>query len=394
MPVHPLPCKPIDAPAAAPWDIAHFLPVPPTLDFARQGGGAIVGRMNMNPIPVPRAARGGGRTTLAILLAISCALLCASLLVNCTAAGILSRSASGRAVRVGLGEDEAPGFQEIHSSGSGDAKVVRIPFSGTILRTDGSDSIFSHADPVDQFIRKIRAARIDDAVEGLLLEIDSPGGAVSVIDEIHHEIVRFKESDPDRRIVVLVRDIAASGGYYIALPADAIVAQPTAIVGSIGVLMQTLNVQALADKLGIADVTVKSGKNKDLLNPLKPVSPEQMAILQRTVDATYDRFVGLVSAARGIPEKKLRGSIADGRIFDAADALANGLVDALGYREDALARLAELLDLEPGDLFVVTYKEKQTFLDALFAEMTSPVEHLGARAAARFSPRLLYLWQP
>lgn len=350
----------------------------------------------MNNFPPPRAARRSGCPTLSILLVLSCALLCASLLLNCTAAGIIARSAGTRADRDALGEDEAPAFREIHSYGSGDApaKVVRISFSGTIMRTDVSDSFFPHADPVDQFVRKLRAARLDDEVEGLLLEIDSPGGAVSVIDEIHHEIVRFKESDPERKVVVLVRDIAASGGYYVSLPADAIIAQPTAIIGSIGVLMQTVNVQALADKLGIADVTVKSGKNKDLLNPLQPVSPEQMAILQRTVDATYDRFVGLVSAARGIPEKKLRASIADGRIFDAADALANGLVDALGYREDAIDRLAGLLGVETGDLFIVTYKEKQTFLDALFAEMASPVDRLTARASARFSPRLLYLWQP
>ena len=350
--------------------------------------------MSMNTFPSKPSARRSGRPTLAILLAIACALLCASLLVNCTAARIIARSAADRADRDALGEDEAPEFQEVHSYGSGDAKIVRIPFSGAIMRMDASDSIFSHADPVDQFIRKIRAARLDDEVEGLLLEIDSPGGAVSVIDEIHHEIVRFKESDPDRKIVVLIRDIAASGGYYISLPADAIVAQPTAIVGSIGVLMQSVNIQSLADKLGIADVTVKSGKNKDLLNPLQPVQPEQLAILQRTVDATYDRFVGLVSSARGIPEKKLRASIADGRIFDASDALANGLVDALGYREDAIARLAGLLDLEAGDLFIVTYKEKQTFLDALFSEMASPVDRITARASARLSPRLLYLWQP
>jgi protease-4 len=248
---------------------------------------------------------------------------------------------------------------------------------------------------VDLLLRKLRAARLDDEVEGLLLEIDSPGGAVSVIDEIHHEITRFKESSPDRKIVVLVRDIAASGGYYISLPADAIVAQPTSIIGSIGVIMQTINVQSLAEKIGVTDVTVKSGANKDLLNPLRPVDPEQVAILQRSVDATYDRFVGLVSTARGIPEKKLRASIADGRIFDASDALSNHLVDALGYREDAMARLAAELGLDSADdLFVVTYKEDQTFFEALFAEMSSPVTRLSSRATSLLSPRLLYLWRP
>ena len=352
--------------------------------------------MNTTPYPSRSPARSrSGRPTLAILLAIACALLCASLLLNCTAVSLISKSSAGRAARDSFGEDEFPSFTEIHSYGSGDAKVVRIPFSGAIMRAASDDSLFAHADPVDQLLRKLRAARLDDEVEGLLLEIDSPGGAVSVIDEIHHEITRFKDSFPDRKIVVLVRDVAASGGYYVSLPADAIIAQPTAIIGSIGVIMQTLNVQNLAEKIGVADVTIKSGANKDLLNPLRPVDPEQVAILQRSVDATYDRFVGLVSAARGIPEETLRASIADGRIFDASDALENRLVDAIGYREDAMARLATELGLDSADdLFVVTYKDSQTFLESLFAELSSPVDRLASRASARLSPRLLYLWRP
>jgi protease-4 len=352
--------------------------------------------MNTNPhAAFPRARIGRtGRPTLAILLAIACAFLCASLLLNCTAVSLMAKTAAGRATRSSLGEDEFPSFTEVHSYGSGDAKVVRIPFSGVIMRAAPDDSFLPRADPVDQLLRKLRAARLDDEVEGLLLEIDSPGGSVSVIDEIHHEITRFKESSPDRRIVVLVRDVAASGGYYISLPADAIIAQPTSIIGSIGVIMQTLNIQSLAEKVGVSDVTIKSGANKDLLNPFRPVDPAQVELLQRSVDATYGRFVSLVSAARGIPEETLRGGIADGRIFDAAEALENRLVDALGYREDAIARLAAELSLEPEDLFIVTYKQDQTLLDAIFSEMASPIDRLTALAASRTTPRLLYLWQP
>lgn len=354
--------------------------------------------MNTTPYPAirPRPRGGTGRPTLAILLAIACLLLCVSLGLNCTAANIVAKAVAGRADRDALGEDEAPSFTEIHSYGSGDAeaKVVRIPFSGVIARSAADESLFARTDPVDLLLRKLRAARLDDEVRGLLLEIDSPGGSVSVIDEIHHEIARFKESDPDRRIVVLVRDVAASGGYYISLPADAIVAQPTSIIGSIGVIMQTLNIQSLAEKVGVSDVTIKSGANKDLLNPFRPVDPDQVELLQRSVDATYGRFVSLVSAARGIPEETLRGGIADGRIFDAAEALENRLVDALGYREDAIARLAAELSLEPEDLFIVTYKQDQTLLDAIFSEMASPIDRLTALAASRTTPRLLYLWQP
>ena len=354
--------------------------------------------MNTTPLsPASRPARSG-RPTLAILLAIACTLLCFSLLLNCTAVDIVRRNAGGHAFGIGMaGEDEFPDFDEVLSYGtlsSNSVKVVRIPFSGVIMRTDAESGLFPRTDPVEQLLRKIRAARLDPEVSGLLLEIDSPGGAVSVVDEIHHEITRFKDSDPDRKVVVLVRDVAASGGYYIALPADAIVAQPTAIVGSIGVILQAYNLQSLAEKVGVTDVTIKSGANKDLLNPFRPVDPEQVAILQKSVDATYDRFVSLVSAARGIPEEELRASIADGRVFDAADALSCKLVDLLGYREDAIDRLAAELGADADDLCIVTYKEETGFFASLFGEMASPVDRLKAGAASLRTPRLQYLWQP
>ena len=346
--------------------------------------------------PSSASCRRSGRPTLAILLVIACVLLCFSLLLNCTAVTLLGGHSAGRAIHGLLGEDEAPDFEEVHSYGtltSNAVKVVRIPFSGVIMRTDAENGLFPHPDPVDLLLRKLRAARLDPEVSGLLLEIDSPGGAVSVVDEIHHEITRFKDSDPDRKVVVLVRDVAASGGYYIALPADAIIAQPTAIVGSIGVILQAYNLQTLAEKVGVTDVTIKSGANKDLLNPLRPVNPEQVAILQKSVDATYDRFVSLVSDARGIPEKKLRESIADGRIFDAADALSCKLVDALGYREDAIDRLATELGADSDDLYIVTYKEETGFFASLFGEVSSPVTRFTS-ALPSPPPRLQYLSRP
>ena len=152
--------------------------------------------------------------------------------------------------------------------------------------------------------------------------------------------------------------MAASGAYYISLPADRILAQPTALIGSIGVILQTLNIQGLSDKLGVTDTTIKSGRNKDLLNPFHPVDPEQIALLQDSVDAMHERFVNLIAEGRGLKKSDLK-SIADGRLFTAADALKHQLIDGIGYWDDAMAATAEMLGVE--DILVIGYETQNTF---------------------------------
>jgi len=315
------------------------------------------------------------------------AILGLSLLINLAAVGVLAGSSrSGPSTQ---GEDEFPAFAETHSWGTGTAKVVRIAFTGILTRQlDGG--LFGSTDPVDATLRQIRAARQDDDVAGILLEIDSPGGEVTASDEIHRELMRFKESRDGRVLTVLVHDLAASGGFYIALPADRIVAQPTAMVGSIGVLMQTLNIQGLGEKLGVTDTTIKSGRNKDMLNPFRPVDPEQVRLLQTAVDTMHDRFVELVAEGRNLSKTKVR-ALADGRLFTAREALDLRLVDAIGYWEDALAETAGLLGVET--VRVVAYRD-DTGLLAQFFGVRSPLPGLHALLSAAAVPRRLYLWRP
>ena len=310
-----------------------------------------------------------------------------SLMVNLAAVGIVA--GSGKSGFKGYGEDEYPSFTEVHSYGSGTAKVVRIWFSGILTRElDGG--WFGTTDPVESALRQIRAARQDEDVAAILLEIDSPGGEVTAADEIHRELVLFKESRGDRKITVLVHDMAASGGYYIALPADRLLAQPTALIGSIGVILQTLNVQGLSEKLGVTDTTIKSGKNKDMLNPFRPVDPEQVRLLQDSVDAMHDRFVGLVAEGRSIEKSKLR-DLADGRLFTADEALGHKLIDGIGYWDDAMDATAELLGVD--DVRVVAYRTEKSFFDVLRGART-PIPDLRSVFSAGPVPRRLYLWRP
>lgn len=310
-----------------------------------------------------------------------------SLLINLTAVGLLT--GHPQHTPNGWGEDEFPQFTETHSYGSGTTKVVRIWFTGVLTRQlDGG--WLGTTDPVEDCLRQIRAARQDDAVAAIVLEVDSPGGEVTAADEIHRELMLFKGSREDRKLVVLVHDMAASGGYYISVPADRILAQPTALIGSIGVILQTLNIQGLSEKIGVTDTTIKSGKNKDLLNPFHPVDPEQVALLQESIDTMHVRFVDLVSQGRGLKKSELK-PLADGRIFTAEDALKHKLIDGIGYWDEVFDETCALLGVD--DLYVVTYNVEKTFFDVLMG-VRSPLPNLQALLSAAAVPRRLYLWRP
>ncbi len=327
------------------------------------------------------AARTPCRKTLWVLFFILLALFAVSLCLNFVAIGRVAASETA------LGRDEYPNLSEKLSYGSPDGvKVVRIQLHGVIERTEES-SFLSLPDRFSRLVRQIRAARQDPDVRAILLEVDSPGGGVTLSDELYHELSLFRNSSDSRRIVALAQGIAASGAYYASLPADKIVAEPTSIIGSIGVILSTVNASGLAQKIGISGVTIASGKNKDLLNPLEPVSDEHLEILRASVNHSYERFLSLVSEARSIPLKKLR-PIADGRIFSADEALKHGLVDSVGYREDALDALKTLLTAD--SLCVVSYSESISFFEALAARPA----WLPDFSALSATPRPQFLWQP
>ncbi len=189
----------------------------------------------------------------------------------------------------------------------------------------------------------IEEAIADASVKAIFLTVDSPGGGITDSDILYNALQRFKKSSPDRRILTLFGDMAASGGYYISLPSDLIMAHPTTLTGSIGVIMQSFNLQELVKMLGVAPVTIKSGENKDILSPFREMTPEQHALLQNIIDALQTRFVALTAENRRLPEEKVR-QLADGRIYLAAEAMNEGLIDAIGYEADAKDKLRALIN--------------------------------------------------
>jgi len=262
------------------------------------------------------------------------------------------------------GADEFPCMTETWSYGKGKTKVARIDIRGVIMHGK-QRSIFSVSkDPVETAVRMIRTAADDKNVRAVILVVDSPGGGVTASDIIYNELRKFKESDPERKVVALFEDLAASGGYYVAAGSDYIIAHPTTITGSIGVLISSINLKGFGDKYGIKSVTIASGKNKDMLNPFKDLSEEQQKLLQTTVDEMYRRFVKIVAEGRSLPEEEVM-KIADGRLLTATEALNSRLIDRIGYWDDAMAETCRLLKVE--SVKVIRYKEAFSFASILDA---------------------------
>ena len=260
---------------------------------------------------------------------------------------------------------EANQFKKVWLSGDGDedaAHVLKIRING-VMSSKIDRPVFGTTDDTSAptALRKIKAAINDDSIDGLYLEIDTPGGGVTMADELHDAILRFRKSQEGRFVFVHMGDLCCSGGYYTAAGADWIMARPTSLTGSIGVIMSTFNIAELARKIGVADVTIASGENKDLLNPLKPVKPEHVKILEEPVKQLYERFVGIVAEGRGLPVEVVR-QLADGRVFTADDALKHKLVDSIGHEDEAIEQVKKLAD---GDVRIYGYRKKNGFMSVL-----------------------------
>ncbi|HEY8966496.1 MAG TPA: signal peptide peptidase SppA, partial [Candidatus Methylacidiphilales bacterium] len=229
---------------------------------------------------------------------------------------------------------------------------------------------------VDDIRLQLRQAETDANVKGVIFRIDSPGGEVTASDEIYHYVSEFRQKT-GKPVVVYMESMAASGGYYSAMGGSWIVAHPLTVTGSIGVILETYNAKDLAGKVGVKALVFKSGKMKDMLNPLRDPTPEETALVQNLIDETYGRFVDVVSRERKIDAAALRAGIADGRIYSGLQAKGLGLVDQVGYLEDAVTKARELAKLD--DAQVIRYTppfDTARFLRSLGASTHVPALRL------------------
>jgi len=314
----------------------------------------------------------------------SCMLLMSAMSETGSAAGGPAERAGRDAVLFGDEQAEAR-FLQVPVMGVISAEAKQTPF--------GFATELSLMETVD---RLLEHARESDRIDGVLLDIDSPGGAVDPSDVIFRKLRRFRE-ETGKPVVARLNGLAASGGFYVAVAADRIVAHPSCLTGSIGVIMQSFNFAGLFEKHGVELVTLTSGPNKDLLNPGRRMREEERTILMGIIDETYTQFVDAVAAGRGMDPAAVR-AVADGRVWTARQALDLGFVDRVGYEEELLAEMRDLAGVET--VAVVRHKLPSKLWELLelsaqgLAGRSRPASVLDAIAMPRRSPGLYYLWDP
>lgn len=216
-------------------------------------------------------------------------------------------------------------------------KIAIVDVDGILLNQRQMGFFSGGENPVSLFIEKFDKAQADEDVKAVVLRINSPGGGVTASDIMYHRLLRFRHARPTVPVIAVLEDVGASGAYYIACGANRIVAHPTSIVGSIGVIVQTFSLAGTMRMLGIDAKAVVSGPYKDMASPLAPLRDKDLAELQRLVDDHYEGFVKVVRKGRSsLSEQQVR-QLADGRVWTGTEALANGLVDATGYMSDAIS---------------------------------------------------------
>lgn len=283
----------------------------------------------------------------------------------------------------GFGITDDPFDEKVLEPGPKGTKVVSIRVNGLI-------------DPklAQSVIAQLKRAGNDDAVKAVILRIDSPGGYMTSSDEIHDAVLRLTQGVSAKPVVAFMQGMGTSGAYYISVPARTIIAEPTALTGSIGVIFQMFVIEGLLeDKLGITTVTIKSGEKKDVPSMFRQMLPEEREYIQNVLIAPFhERFVDIVTNGR---KNLTRGDverIADGRVFTADGALEEGLIDKVGYFDAAIEEARKLAGVP--DARVVEYRVRTTLKDllSLYGEARKPFDLDPASLTKLGVPRIMYLW--
>lgn len=247
--------------------------------------------------------------------------------------------------------DKSYDYEEVRS---GKGKIALVELDFTII-----DSA-----PI---IRQFKKYREDKSIKAIILHVNSPGGGVAASQEMYEEVKKTRESG--KPVIVSFGSIAASGGYYVACGGNVIVSNPGTLTGSIGVIISFANFKELAEKLGIKDVTIKSGDLKDSGNPLRDMNEKDREYFQEIVDDSYEQFLEVVSKERKIAIDDLK-PIANGRVYTGRQAKELKLVDSLGTLEDAIRIAGQMAKIE-GEPTVIKEKRRMNIFDYVIENMSN-----------------------
>lgn len=293
----------------------------------------------------------------------------------------------------GAGFEDGGSYDEVHVVGDRGSshKVLQIAIRGAIA--EGANPLLGAAGgTVSQVERALRYAK-NQGAEGLLLYIDSPGGGVTDSDRIYTMLRRFREYNPQMPVCALYGDMAASGGYYIAVAAEHIISRRTSISGSIGVIMSAWNFAKLAEDYGVEQVAIKSDRTpyKDMLSPTRALSEGERTMLTSIVDELYDQFVAVVMEGRSMTREAVE-KVANGGIYTAQQSLEHGLIDEIGDYQTALGWFESRLG---HPVAVVEQRRRPGLSDLLFGmrSQSAPATSVEGLLTRSTGPRFLYFWQ-
>jgi len=274
-------------------------------------------------------------------------------------------------------------IQEQWISGMAIDKIAVVNINGTILSQTNTMDINSNT-VASVIISALEKARNDNDVKAVVLKIDSPGGELGASVEIFEKIKKLAE---EKKVVAYFRNMAVSGGYYVALPAHKIYSASHAWTGSIGVVMKIPNLEGLFDKIGYKETIIKSGELKDMTSYSRPITDKEMEIFQQMIDSSFEQFVEAVSKERNLSKEEVK-KIADGRIYTSYQAKELGLVDYIGNFDAALTGAAKLAGIN--DYTLVEYIRPVGFSEMFLGFVSKlSLPYMGRNVGL---PTLKYQW--
>ena len=279
-----------------------------------------------------------------------------------------------------LGTSDAPTETYLSGDRLASEKLAIIRVMGTIMPP------FS-----ERVIKSIKKARDDDHVKGVLLVVDSPGGTVTDSHKIYHWLKQLAEKKP---VVVSMGSLAASGGYFVSMgagPKAKIFAEPTTWTGSIGVIIPHYEVAGVAEKIGFKSAPLKTGEFKDALSPFRELTPRDKEVWDNILNQSFDLFLDVIDENRDTLDKEQVRALATGQIYTAKDAKQNGLIDEIGFQEDALEALRQTAGATNPK--VVIYHYKLDLWDVLLGSAKANDPAAQWRSLVELSvPRAMYLF--
>jgi protease-4 len=318
-----------------------------------------------------------------------------SVLLNIVLFILLTSKIFSPATFSNINSDKRYNEQFVSGAASSNNKILLIPVNGIIMSGIDDGIWGSKIDPVQMIVDSLEKADSDNNIKAIILEINSPGGTVTASDNIHTALKRFKNKKPNIPIVAYLGEVAASGGYYIAMPSNRVIVHPTSVTGSIGVIAKVLNVEGLFQKIGLKEEAIKSADKKDMLSSSRTMTKEERAIMQGIIDELYQRFVDIVVAGRPKLTREEILKLADGRIYTGEQAVKNGLADKTGDREDAFESAKQLASISEAKL--IQYKKRyniwQMFEMSALLQPKNITLYFKSILFDKNTPQLLYLWQ-